>query len=70
MEDTDLGAQIPEVVTFWKFYMSKGNNQHWWIYGVQILLFQHTKFLKCNRFGSSRLLRGPRPPYGKSWIRH
>ena len=38
---------------------------------VQILSFWHTKFVKRNRLGSPRPpLRGPRPPYGKSWIRH
>ena len=38
---------------------------------VPILSFWHTKFLKHNRLGSPHpLLRGPRPPYGKSWIRH
>ena len=31
---------------------------------VQILSFWHAKFSKRSRLG------GPRPPYGKSWIRH
>ena len=38
---------------------------------VPILSFWHTKFSKRNRLGSPHpLLRGPCPPYGKSWIRH
>ena len=36
-----------------------------------ILSFWHTNFTKHSRLGSPRPpLRGPRPPYGKSWIRH
>ena len=38
---------------------------------VPILSFWHTKCSKRNCLGSPHpLLRGPRPPYGKSWIRH
>ena len=37
---------------------------------VQILSFWHTNFLKCSHIGSCTPLRGRRPPYGKSWIRH
>ena len=32
--------------------------------------FWHTKFSKRNLLGSPRPLRGPRPTYGKSQIRH
>ena len=35
---------------------------------VQILSFWHTKFSKRNRSGLHTPLRGPRPPYGKSWM--
>ena len=36
-----------------------------------ILSFWHTNFTKRSCLGSPRPpLRGPRPPYGKSWIRH
>ena len=38
---------------------------------VQILSFWHAKFLKHSHLGGPRPpVRGPRPPYGKSWIRH
>ena len=38
---------------------------------VPILSFWHTKFSKRNHLGSPHsLLRGPHPPYGKSWIHH
>ena len=38
---------------------------------VPILSFWHKTFSKRNHLGSPHpLLRGPRPPYRKSWIRH
>ena len=37
---------------------------------VQILSFWYTKFSKHNCLESQCPLRGRRPPYGKSWIRH
>ena len=37
---------------------------------AQILSFWHTNFLKRSHLRNWHPLRGRRPPYGKSWIRH